>query len=117
MISMTEGYPTSHLKVNIEVGRNMARPKKKNGPHIYWRNGRAYADLRAYSDVGGGREALNQAGSSWGTTDEDVALILFESKLAELKAKRRGRVGVPEQKSTTLAELTRHHLLMKARAA
>ena len=30
----------------------MARKKKNNGPHIYWRNGRTYADFRSYSDAG-----------------------------------------------------------------
>ena len=64
----------------------MARPKKKNeGPHIFWRNGRAYADLRAYSDVGGGRDALAAPGKTWGTKDPDIALVLFEAKLGELE--------------------------------
>jgi hypothetical protein len=42
----------------------VARPKKNHGPTIYWRNGRAYADLRAYQDVGGGREALAPRGGT-----------------------------------------------------
>ena len=90
--------------------------KSSDGPHIYWRKSRAYADLRAYSDVGAGREALAEPGKKWGTTDADVALRLFETRIAELKAKRQGRVGVPQHKATTLAELVRHHLIMKAKA-
>ena len=92
-------------------------PKKSNdGPRLFWRNGRAYADLRAYSDLGGGRDALAEPGKTWGTTDPDIALVLFEARLSELKAKRQGRVGVPQQKTTTLAKLAGHHLLMKAKA-
>ena len=105
----------------------MARRKKRVGPHIYWREGskthleytpgaRAYADLRAYADVGGSREALAEPGSSWGTTDPEIALALFESRLEELRTLRKGRAGAPQQKSTTLQELARHHLIMKARA-
>lgn len=94
----------------------MARPRKHNGPHIFWRNGRAYADLRSYSDVGGGKEALAPAGSRWGTSDPEIAKVLFEARLTHLIAKQRGRVGAPEEKTTTLAELVRHHLLMKAKA-
>lgn len=36
----------------------MARLKQIAGPHIFWRKGRAHADLRSYEDVGGKREAL-----------------------------------------------------------
>ena len=63
--------------------------------------------------MGGGREALAEPGTTWGTTDPKIALELFEARQAELKEKRRGRVGVPHQQSTTLAKLVRHHLLMK----
>lgn len=94
----------------------MARPKKNQGPHIFWRNGRAYADLRAYADVGGSKEALAPRGSSWGTTDREIAEVLFEARVAELKAGRKDRAGVPHERSTTLGELARHHLLMKAKA-
>jgi len=103
----------------------VARPKKVLGPHIYWRKGtrkyleytpgaRAYADLRAYAEVGGGREALSERGSSWGTTDPDLALVLFEARVTDLKETRKGRAGLPQQKTTTLQELVRHHLIMKA---
>ena len=61
-------------------------------------------------DIGGGREALATRGSTWGTKDPDIALVLFEARLAELREKRQGRVGVPQQNTTTLAELVRHHL-------
>jgi len=109
-------------------GGTMARPKKKApGPHIYWRTGskvslthtegaRAYADFRAYSDVGGERMALAEPGSSWGTTDPDIAGVLFEAELSRLQAKKKGRVGVPTQEPTTLARLVEHHLVMKAKA-
>lgn len=69
----------------------MPRPKKNPGPHIYWRNGRAYADLRAYSDVGGGREALSEPDSTWGTKDPEIAQALFSARLAELSGTSGGR--------------------------
>ena len=94
------------------------RPKKNGGPHIYWRSGRAYADFRAYADVGGDRGALSLPGSSWGVTDLDVAQALFDAQLAEFVAKRQKQAGVPQtrRKETTLAALVRDHLLLKAKA-
>lgn len=98
----------------------MARKKKaktrNGGPHIVWRNGRAYADLRAYADVGGDKSALAGPGSKWGTTDPEIAEALFAAKLVDLQAKRAGRVGVVTRRTTTLAELVRDHLLLKAKA-
>lgn len=97
----------------------MARAEKNSkhdGPHIYWRNDRAYADLRAYADVGGTREALAQPGSTWGTTDPQIAEALFVARLAELDAKRKGSVGIETRRATTLASLVQHHLVMKAKA-
>jgi len=90
--------------------------RKNTGPHIYWRNDRAYGDFRSYEDVGGGREALAPPGSTWGTKDEEVAEALFAARLAELQEKRAGRVGVEKRRTTTMAELVRDHLLMKAKA-
>jgi integrase len=94
----------------------MARPRTHRGPHIFWRTGRAYADLRSYSDVGGGKEALAAPGSTWGTTDPAIADEIFDARLAQLKAKRRGRLAAPMRNSTTLVELISHHLVMKAKA-
>jgi hypothetical protein len=71
----------------------MARPKRNKGPHIVWRKGRAYADLRAYEHVGGKKEALATRGSTWGTNDPEIALELFEARLAELRARRKGHAG------------------------
>lgn len=96
------------------MGRS--RKKKSTGPHIYWRNGRAYADLRAYEDVGGGREALAPPGASWGTKDPEVAEALFSARLVELQAKRKGRVGIREVRSTSLDKLVRDHLVKKRKA-
>ena len=93
----------------------MARPKKNEGPHIFWRQGRAYADLRSYEDVGGKKEALTTRGSTWGTKDPEIAFELFEARLAELRARRKDHAGVAKKKTTTLVELVRHHLIMKGR--
>ena len=86
----------------------MARLKQIAGPHIFWRNGRAYADL-------GKREALAPPHSTWGTKDPEIALLLFESRLAELQAIRKNHAGITRRKTTTLVELVRHHLVMKAK--
>lgn len=94
----------------------MARRTKYTGPRIIWRNGRAYGDFRAFEDVGGGREALAEPGSIWGTTDPEIADALFDARLAELKDSKRGRVGAPQQKSITLAKLVRDHLVKKQKA-
>ena len=88
----------------------MARKKKNNGPHIYWRNGRAYADFRSYSDAGGDRWALAKPGATWGTTDPEVAEALFAAQLADLQDKRRGRAGAPQRRSTTLDVVARDDL-------
>ena len=83
---------------------------------ITWRNGRAYGDFRSYEDVGGGREALAPPGKSWGTKDPQIASVLYDARLAELKEKRKGLVGVPSQKSTTLDRLIQRHLVLKEQA-
>lgn len=92
----------------------MAKRKKSRGPSIYWRNDRAYGDFRAYSDVGGGREALAPRGQSWGTTDQELAERLFAERLEELKDRRAGRVG--GTKSIGLKKLAAKHLRMKKAA-
>lgn len=92
------------------------RTRRDNGPRMYWRNGRAYGDFRSYSDVGGEREALALPGAKWGTTDPEVAEALFAARLGELNAKRKGSVGIESRRSTTLARLIQHHLIMKAKA-
>ncbi|NIP57530.1 MAG: hypothetical protein GWM92_04965, partial [Gemmatimonadetes bacterium] len=90
--------------------------RKNTGPHIFWRNGRAYGDFRSYEDVGGGREALAPPGKTWGTEDKEVAEALFTARLAELQAKRKGQVGIEERRTITLEKLVRKHLLQKAKA-
>jgi integrase len=96
--------------------RGRPRGSRNEGAHIYWRNGRAYGDFREYPKEGGRREALIENGDGRATTHPEIARRLFDARLEELKAKRQGRAGAPQPKSTTLAELVRHHLLMKAKA-
>jgi len=91
----------------------MARTKKKPEVAIVWRKGRAYGDFRAYEDIGGKREALKEPGTGWGTQDQEIARILFRERLEELQAKRRGRAGGPDRKSTRLDRLVRDHLVQK----
>lgn len=108
---------TPQLVSTTEAHRNGGRKRKRKheGPHIFWRGGRAYADLRAYEDVGGGKEALCEPGKKWGTKDEQIAEALFAARLAELQAKRANRVGVKQHRSIRLAPLVRDHLIKKAK--
>lgn len=86
-------------------------------PTIIWRNGRAYGDFRAFADVGGRREPLAEPGRKWGTTDPEIALVLFTARLQELQEERRARVGIPKARRVIrLDELVSHHLQMKERA-
>ena len=79
----------------------MARRKTTR---LYWRERggerRAYADLRAFRDVGGGQEALIAPGESSATTDPDIAERLLTDRVAELEPARPTPDGVRAQVST-----------------
>lgn len=104
----------------------MPRPTKD--PRILWRDSdgkmhdasgpgrRAFADFRAYADVGGGREALSEPGHKWGTTDQEIARRLFSERLQELQELRQGRVLGESGRTTTLKALAADHLVKKKRA-
>ena len=85
---------------------------------IYWRERggvkRAYADLRAYADVGGRQEALVAPNEKRATTDPAVAQELLARRIRELDAKRRGRVLHGEAPQVSLADCARDYLLAKA---
>lgn len=94
----------------------MGRPRRDS--RIYWRERggtrRAYADLRDYADVGGGREALVALHEKLATTDETTAQVLLASRLKELDGLRRGRALHGETRRATLAEFASDHLKAKA---
>lgn len=90
--------------------------RKRSGPAIVWRNGRAYGDFRSYHDVGGGREALTPPNSSWATTDSEIAEDLFQARWKELREKRKGGITGKLEKRTTLDQLIRDHLKKKSKA-
>ena len=87
---------------------------------IYWRQQggvrRAYADLRAYADVGGKQEALRAPGEKRATTDAAIAQTLLARRIQDLEARRRGRVLHGIAKPTTLAAFARLHLIAKAKS-
>ncbi len=66
----------------------MGRQSKKS--RIYWRERggtkRAYADVRDYADVGGGREALVAEGEKLATADETTAQVLLARRLKQRNA-------------------------------
>src|SRR5437660_2524986 len=95
---------------------NMGRQSKKS--RIYWRERggtrRAYADVRDYADVGGGRDALVAADEKLATADETTAQVLLARRLEQLDAARRGRTLHGETRHATLADFASAHLVAKA---
>jgi len=93
----------------------------KTRTHIYWRDRggarRAYADLREYADVGGGREALVARGEKRATTDPATAQVLLARRLEQLDGLRRGRALHGLAAQATLADFARTHLEAKAKSA
>jgi len=87
---------------------------------IYWRERggtrRAYADLRDYGDVGGGREPLVAPGEKVATADATTAQVLLARRLERLDAIRRGRTLHGEAPPVTLADFARAHLVAKAQS-
>lgn len=55
---------------------------------IYWRNGRAWGNFRAWAAWGGGRETLVAAGETYATSNSNTAALVFAERLAELRALR-----------------------------
>ena len=94
----------------------MGRQSKKS--RIYWRERggtkRAYADLRDYADVGGGREGLVALGEKLATADETTAQVLLARRLEQLDGVRRGRALHGETQQVTLADFAAKHLVAKA---
>jgi integrase len=86
--------------------------------HIYWRDRggvrRAYADLREYADVGGGREPLVAPAEKLATSDPATAQVLLARRLEQLDGLRRGRALHGLEGQATLAEFARSHLEAKA---
>lgn len=92
-------------------------PRRSGKSRIYWKRGRAYADLREYRDVGGGLEALKAPGTHRATEDKAVAEAVLTARLAEVKRLRRERAIIGEATvGATLAEVARQHLILKAEA-
>lgn len=87
---------------------------------MYWRGGRAWADFRDYSDVGGKREPLKAPGSKMATKDPDQAAVLMAERLKELERLRRDPLAAEPPKEEKpaalgLAEYAARHLLIHAR--
>jgi hypothetical protein len=84
-------------------------PKQVEAP-IYWRNGRAYLDARAYADVGGGQERLVPPGEKLATRDPIVARQLAARRVRKLEDLRRRKVLHGAIRVTTLGPFAQHHL-------
>lgn len=96
----------------------MARRRRTS--RLYWRERggqrRAYADLRAFRDVGGGQEALVAPGESSATTDQDIAERLLTDRVAELEQRRRNRTLLGIEREATLQDFASYHLVEKAKS-
>jgi integrase len=90
----------------------------KTRTHIYWRRRggarRAYADLREYADVGGGREALVAPSEKLATADPATAQVLLARRIEQLDGLRRGRALHGLAGQARLADFARQHLVAKA---
>jgi integrase len=96
----------------------MSNRMKKS--RIYWRERggtkRAYADLRDYADVGGGREALIAKDEKLATADEATAQLLLARRIEDLDGIRRGRALHGETRPVALSEFTKTHVDAKKEA-
>ena len=90
-------------------------PKQVEAP-IYWRNGRAYLDARAYAEVGGGQERLVPPGEKLPTKDPIIARQLAARRIKELEELRRRKTLHGVIRVTTLVPFAQHHLEEKARS-
>src|SRR6266704_731556 len=92
----------------------------KTRTHIYWRvrggARRAYADMREYADVGGGRDALVARGEKRATTDPATAQVLLARRIEALDGLRRGRALHGLADPAALAAYARDHLVKKEQA-
>src|SRR5688572_11153298 len=89
---------------------------RKRKSRIWWRNGRAWGDFRDYADVGGKREPLRFAGERVSTEDADVAEMLAQRRLADLRALRARRRNSGRVLAPCLEDFARLHLIEKRRS-
>jgi integrase len=90
----------------------------RHATQIYWRKwGRvrhAWADLRAYADLGGKREPLVAPGEKVATADPATAQVLLARRIEQLDALRRGRALHGLVGEATLDACARDYLVAKA---
>ncbi len=72
------------------AGAGRSAPDAAQEPHarLYWKDGRAYIDARAWASWGGKLEALVVPGERGATKDAVQGAILFARRLAQLRAFR-----------------------------
>ncbi len=92
----------------------MARNGTKS--RLFRRGDRWWADLRAFSDVGGRREPLVAQGQRGATTDRTVAATLLSDRLKNLEGRRRNQALLGYEGSARLAGYAADHLKKKARS-
>ena len=89
----------------------MSRRRRKD--RLYEKRGRFYADLRDFSEVGGGLEAMKPEESRYATDDRDEATKLLAARTKELEVLRDGgRASVATD--PRLADYAIRHLRLKA---
>ena len=88
--------------------------KCKRRKWLYRKNGRWYGDFRPYADVGGGQEALKEAGERYATEDRSTAKKLAKERLAELRRLRRAGHGGRDVDLRRLGPFVDYHLACEA---
>lgn len=84
---------------------------RKRISRIYWRGGRAWADLRDFADVGGGRERLAPKGGTAATTDPALAEQLLNVRVAQLEERRKQQQRLGLEAGTELERMAAEHLV------
>jgi len=90
--------------------------KRQQRTQLYQRNGRWYADLRVFADVGGKQEAMIPRGEKRATPDHSTAVVLLAERVKQLEAARQGRTLAGLARVATLKTYGEHHLARKAEA-
>ncbi len=86
----------------------MAGKRRRSGPCVYWRSGRAWANLASFADVlprGKTREPLKAEGEKLATTDKDLAAQLLGARIEQLREARLRRQVTGSPVKWTLRDL------------
>lgn len=96
--------------------RRRGRPRKEEArkeprAHAVWINGRAYGDFRGWTLWGGRLQPLVPDGERFGTRAEEIAAMLFDRRLQELRDLRRTYPdGAPREELDRITLYATYHV-------